>query len=187
MSSDCTPTACGPRCNTMSEGWGFFRRPRPRITRSGPGRFRLRLPDEERALLRRLLPSLEELVAAGDPSTRRLFPTAYHDDPEKEREYQDLMRDELVASRRSAIELVERTMDDDEIDLEGLDRWMEAINSIRLVIGTRLDVGEELYEPDPDDPDAASYAVYHYLGWLLEYAVQAMSAELADPATPPVA
>jgi hypothetical protein len=170
----------------MSEGRGFFRRPRPRIARVGPGRFRLHLPEEERALIRQLLPSLREVVASGDPSTRRLFPTAYHDDPEKEREYQGLVHDELVASRYAAVDLVERTLDDREIDLATLERWMEAINSIRLVIGTRLDVGEEPYEPDPSDPEAPSYAVYHYLGFLLEHAVHAMTDELADPATPPV-
>jgi hypothetical protein len=152
----------------------------------GPGRFRLHIPDEERELLRRLLPTLKEVVESGDPSTRRLFPTAYHDDPGKEREYQGLMHDELVASRTAAVDLCMRTLDDREIDLAALERWMEAINSLRLVIGTRLDVSEDLYEPDPDDPEAPSYAVYHYLGFLLEHAVHAMTAELADPATPSV-
>ncbi|MGH2720922.1 MAG: DUF2017 family protein [Actinomycetota bacterium] len=170
----------------MGEGRGFLRRPRPRIARAGPGRFRLHLPEEERALIRQLLPSLREAVASGDPSARRLFPTAYHDDPEKEREYQGLMHDELVASRYAAVDAVERTLDEREIGMAALERWMEAINSIRLVIGTRLDVGEEPYEPDPSDPEAPAYEVYHYLGFLLELAVQAMTEELADPARPAV-
>ena len=165
----------------MSERGRFLRRPRPRIARAGPGRFELHLPQEERTLLRNLLPNLRELVEGSDPSTRRLFPTAYHEDPEKDREYQDLMRDDLVASRLSAIELVERTIDAGVIDLEGLDRWMEAINSLRLVIGTRLEVTEELPEIAEDDPDAPAYAVYDYLGWMLELAVEAMSEDLADP------
>jgi hypothetical protein len=48
------------------------------------------------------------------------------------------------------------------------------------VIGTRLDVSEDIPEVPPDDPDAAAYAVYDYLGWLLEHAVGARSADLAD-------
>ena len=57
---------------------------------------------------------------------------------------------------------------------------MEAINSLRLVLGTRLEVGEDLPMLDIDDPDAPAYAVYEYLGWLMEQAVRAMSEDLAQ-------
>lgn len=169
----------------MSNGGWSFRWPRRRIARAGPGRFALHLPQGERTLLRSLLPDLRDLVKREDPSTRRLFPTAYHEDPAKDREYQELMRGDLVASRLSAIDVVERTIDDEAIDLEGLNRWMEAINSLRLVIGTRLDATEELPELDEDDPDAPTYAVYDYLGWLLDQAVHAVSTDLADPRPEP--
>jgi hypothetical protein len=33
---------------------------------------------------------------------------------------------------------------------------------------------------DVDDPDAPAYAVYEYLGWLMEQAVRAMSEDLAQ-------
>ena len=55
-------------------------------------------------------------------------------------------------------------------------------HSLRLVIGTRLDVTEEIPEIREGDPDAPAYAVYDYLGWLLEQAVNAISADRrADP------
>ncbi|HEY8199958.1 MAG TPA: DUF2017 family protein [Actinomycetota bacterium] len=168
----------------MGEASWSLLRPRPRIVRTGPGRFAFHLPEGERSLLGNLLPNLRQLVEAGDPSTRRLFPTAYHDDPQKEREYQELTRGDLVASRLSAIELVEKTIHDDTIDVAGLERWMEAINGLRLVIGTRLDVTEDLSEIRDDDPDASAYAVYDYLGWLLEQAVHAMSEDLPDRPEP---
>ena len=158
----------------------FRRRPRLRIERTGPGRFRLHLPPEERAIIRRLLPQLRELVEEGDPSTRRLFPTAYVGDPDKEREYQELMRSDLVASRLAAIGVVETTLDDDAIGAGELERWMEAVNSLRLVIGTRLDVTEDLPHLPDDHPDGPALALYEYLGWLLEHAVEAMSADLHD-------
>jgi Domain of unknown function (DUF2017) len=132
------------------------------------------------------MPDLRRLIQAEDPSTRRLFPTAYHDDPDKEEEYRELMRGDLVASRLSAIDLVEQTLHDDSTDLAGLERWMEAVNSLRLVIGTRLDVTEDLPEVREGDPNASAYEVYEYLGWLLEHAVGAASADLTksrpDPA-----
>ena len=154
-------------------------KPQPRISRTGPGHFALNLPRAERLLLRSLLGELRLLVEEKDPTTRRLFPTAYPEDPVKEREYHSLMGSELVASRLAAVDTVRKTLGGKELDLESLERWMEAVNSLRLVLGTRLDVTEELPVLAPDDPDAPAYAVYEYLGWLLEQAVQAMSAELS--------
>ncbi|HEU4867110.1 MAG TPA: DUF2017 family protein [Actinomycetota bacterium] len=154
--------------------------PRPRIARLGPGRFALEIPKPERRLLRNLLPDLGYLVETRDPDTKRLFPAAYHDDPEKEAEYQRLMAGDLAAGRLAAIETVEKTIDEPEIDLPALERWMEAINSLRLVLGTRLEVGEDLPMLEVDDPDAPAYAVYEYLGWLMEQAVRAMSEDLAQ-------
>lgn len=154
--------------------------PRPRIARLGPGRFALEIPKPERLLLRNLLPDLGHMVETRDPDTKRLFPAAYHDDPEKEAEYQSLMADDLAAGRLVAIKTVEDTIDEPEIDLAALERWMEAINSLRLVLGTRLEVGEDLPVLDADDPDAPAYAVYEYLGWLMEQAVRAMSEDLAQ-------
>ena len=150
----------------------------PRIARVAPGRFAISLPRPERLLLRSLLPELRALVEGRDPATRRLFPVAYPDDAEKEREYQAMMAGELLESRLAAIETVKKTLGHKEIATSELERWMEAINSLRLVLGTRLDVTEELPVLEPDDPDAAAYAVYDYLGWLLEQAVQAMQDEL---------
>lgn len=157
-----------------------FQEPPPRITRVGPGRFALDLPGEERILLRRLLPQLREAVEARDPATKRLFPTAYHDDPEKEAEYRGLMASELAAGRLAAVNTVLATIEEPELALAALERWMDAINSLRLVLGTRLEVGEDPPVLEPGHPDAPAYAVYDYLGWLMEQAVRAMSEDLAQ-------
>jgi hypothetical protein len=52
---------------------------------------------------------------------------------------------------------------------------MGAVNDLRLVLGTRLDVSEEMDEMDPDDPDAPLFEVYGYLAWLLENIVAALA------------
>ena len=52
--------------------------------------------------------------------------------------------------------------------------WMGAVNDLRLVLGTRLDVSEETdLAVDPSHPDAGAYGLYTYLGWLLELLVDA--------------
>ena len=50
---------------------------------------------------------------------------------------------------------------------------MGAVNDLRLVLGTRLDVSEDDHDVDPDAPDGPARLVYHYLGWLLEEIVDA--------------
>ena len=62
---------------------------------------------------------------------------------------------------------------------------MGTLNSLRLVLGTRLDVDEELPTLDPDDPLAPAYAVYEYLGWLLSQVVDALSPDLPPPTLDP--
>ena len=123
---------------------------------------------EERHLLRRLLPQVRELLladAADDRRTRRLYATAFPDDDEAKAEYQRFMHEELVASRIAAVDAVEASIDAKELDEQQLMSWMDAVNNVRLVLGTMLDVSEELeigVLPD-DDPDIHSYALYAYL------------------------
>jgi hypothetical protein len=149
-----------------------------RVRRTRRGDFEVRLPQEERSLLRNVAPQLRQLLDGdlADPSLRRLFPTAYAEDPERDREYHQLVRDELADRRRAAVDTLVATLDETRLDEEQLLAWTGAVNDIRLVLGTRLDVSEETDpEPDPDDPDASLLILYGYLGYLLETIVQALS------------
>ena len=71
--------------------------------------------------------------------------------------------------------LVEATIDRDELTGPELDSWLTALNELRLVLGTRLDITEESYAqwPDPRDPGARERALYLYLSGLQEEAVRA--------------
>ena len=52
---------------------------------------------------------------------------------------------------------------------------MTALNQLRLVLGTRLDVSEDDEPlPDPEDPAAPLHDIYHYLGVLLEAVLDAL-------------
>jgi hypothetical protein len=156
----------------------FFHRGRVRRTRKGM--YRLDVPDNEREILRRLLPQLRMVLADEDPAderARRLFPPAYTDDDAADAEYQRLMREDLVASHLAALDLVEASLDANELTEGQLVAWMSAVNSVRLVLGTLLDVDEELdigRLPNAT-PDIESYALYAYLSNLLGDMVEALN------------
>ena len=160
----------------------------PRIERVAPGRYAVALPDPERTLLTDLVDQLRDvLLATTDaPTLRRLFPTAYPEDADRDQEYQLLARDELLERRLAALATVEETASAEELDEERLTGWLTALNDLRLVLGTRLDVSEDDHEVDPDDPEAAAHAVYHYLGMLLSEVVDALEDDLPPPTEPDV-
>jgi hypothetical protein len=141
------------------------------------GRYVLALDDRERELIRRLLGELRGLLAldAGDPRVRRLYPAAYADDAEKEDEYRRLTHEELKQSRLANIDLVEGSVEARVLDAEQLTAWMQAVNSLRLILGTMLGITEDDQELpfDPEDPDAQTQALYAYLGGLLDEIVDA--------------
>jgi hypothetical protein len=159
---------------------------RRRVSRTRRGTYEVHLPEPEQALLGNLVGQLRELLTetTDDPSVRRLFPTAYNEDVERDREYQQLVRDDLLERRLAALTAVEETLAEPELTEEQLHGWSRAVNDLRLVLGTRLDVGEEPVEIEADDPDAPAYAVYEYLGYLLGEVVDALSEGLPEP-TPP--
>src|SRR3954451_3366603 len=151
---------------------------RKRIKRLRSGRFTLRIPDEERDLLRRVPGQLRELLGTDEPSLRRLFPPAYLDDPEKDADYQRLMREELLVRHEAALTIMEETVDATDLDESQLTAWMSALNELRLVLGTRLDVSEDddfNAHLDPENELAPAYALYGYLGWLQEEVVTALA------------
>jgi len=155
-----------------------------RIVRDGSGGYRLRLPVEERDVLRGLPAQLRELLQASDPSLERLFPPAY-DDTEADDEYNALVHEDLLEGKLAALEIVERTVDADHLDETQLHAWLGALESLRLVLGTQLDVSEATYaqDLDPRDPRAPALALYGYLSWLQEQAVEALTAGLPRRAT----
>ena len=153
-----------------------------RVKRTRKG-FALRIPAAERNVLRALPGQLRGLLtegdAATDPVVRRLFPSAYPDEPERAAEFDAMVRDDLVAQRMQAIDVMERTIDAERLSEDELVAWLSAINDLRLVLGTRLDVTEGMTELDVgvshEDPRAQMFALYAYLSYLEEDVVGALS------------
>ena len=143
--------------------------------------YAINIADGERQLVARLLSELGQLLMgeAGDPRLVRIFPPAYHlaDDAEADAEYQRLMREELVASRLTGITTVNQALQaPGPVSEETMISFVQAINGLRLVLGTILDVSED-QDPDDideDDPLAGEYHLYNFLSWLLDWAVRAL-------------
>ena len=146
------------------------------IRRDRGGAVRLSLSPNEQLLLRDLLDELEPQLADPDDSAlRRLFPPAYSDD-ESDEQYRSLVRDQLVSGRAKSLATVRATLGEKTLTAKQADEWLRALNDLRLVLGTRLDVTEDLdYGAiDLNEPRGRDLAVYGYLSWLQEQLVDAL-------------
>jgi hypothetical protein len=146
------------------------------VRRGRDGNFQLRISDDERDLIASLAGQLRELLTSDETDgTQRLFPPGYADDPDREQEYQQLTHDELLTKRLASVDIVEQTVNEASLSEDQLGAWMGAVNDLRLVLGTRLDVSEDMDDIALDDPRAPAFAVYHYLTHLLGEIVFALS------------
>jgi hypothetical protein len=115
-----------------------------------------------------------------DPSVRRVFPVAYPNDSEAEESYRDLVGGELVAKHKDELDVLSQTADETEIDVTQLGQWLGAIEVLRLMLGTSLDVGEEVDDLPESDPRSPQVAVYRYLSWLQGEVIDALAMSLPD-------
>ena len=141
----------------------------------GPDRFIVNLGDRERAVVKAvcedLLGALDD--PAAEPLLRRVYPVAHVTDATIDAAYQEMVHSDLVSSRRKALEQIVTTAEAKELDREQLESWMIGLNTVRLVLGTRLDVIEDSSpELEPDDPDLPAWAVYEFLGGVIESIVR---------------
>ena len=179
------------------------------VKRIGRDRFRLRLGAEEIALLRNLPEQLRSLLVhpqegswgadeeplgtalPGDPDPvlERLFPRAYlePDDAERDAEYRRLVRDDLLKEKLANLDVVTSTLDRGSMTLrrwtvdlseDEAVAWLGALNDLRLALGVRLGITEDFDgDVDPSDPQAPALHVLSYLGWLEENLVEALSTD----------
>lgn len=146
-------------------------------------RYRFVIDEQSRDALRHFLHELSGIIqhAKDDPPTslashlRRLFPTAYHDDEQLNDEYRRLTQGDIadthLATIREADELLANPAD---IDRAGLEHFIRALNSLRLVLGTVLDISESDEDPrrNADAQTRAQLELYDTLGWLVQSALE---------------
>ncbi len=153
----------------------------PGVRRLEDGRFELAWRAADRSMVGVLAGELDKLLESDDPSIVRLFPPAYGPDTERSAGYDALARHELIDRRRASLEVLRSAMESGPLDVEGLEAVMRAVNDLRLVLGTRLDVSED-QEPRlrVGDPEAAATAAYMRLSQLLGQIVGALEDSADD-------
>ena len=142
------------------------------MKRTRAGTYRIELPTEERDLLRHLLPQLRELITA-PPRTRGSAGSSRPPSPTTPRRKPSTGASCTRSSSPRApprIDTVEASIEAKELDEAQAAAWMTSLNSVRLVLGTMLDVSEEtdVAMVGDEDPDVQAYALYAYLSLLLE-------------------
>lgn len=139
------------------------------LTLKRDGSYTFNMGAEERDVLQSLMPQLRDLITDRDSTAWRLFPNAYQDDKDKAAEYEDMVGKDLRDRRLESIEIVENTLTAESLSQEELNAWMGAVNDLRLVLGTRLDVTEESEMSDYNTDTAQMlFSIYAYLGYVLE-------------------
>ena len=146
------------------------------IRRGRRGEIRVDLDPQERALLRQVATELSALLddVPDDPSLSRLKPPA-HEDEALEREYRALTGPQLDSGRKAALATMASTAGQDVLSGEEADAWLRALNDVRLVLGTRLDITEDFdWDRIEGNPQAPELAVYAYLAWIQEQLLDAV-------------
>jgi hypothetical protein len=150
------------------------------VRRRDDGAFELVLDDARRDVLVQLLRELGELIDADPdhPNLKRLSPPAYLDDDDAQAAFQLLAGEELRTSRQAAIASVIDGLGRDRLTEDDLWTWLQAINGIRLVVGTRLDISDDDHGPNLRtlaDPEARRlWAVYDFATGLQHDVVDAL-------------
>lgn len=162
---------------------------RRRIKPERDGTFSLKLPEEERSVLSHLAEQLSDLLlradrAAGeDEAVDRLFPAAYSEEEDwaKDAEFRVMRGEALLDHHRGALSIIVSTAGQDRLTGEEAYAWMQALNQLRLVLGSRLGVTEEGDEEanlSEDHPAAHGFLLYHYLTMLQGELIEALAADL---------
>ncbi|HEV2887175.1 MAG TPA: DUF2017 family protein [Jatrophihabitans sp.] len=127
------------------------------------GVLRVDVSSSEAALLGNLLDDFGDVLAEPDPDDpviQRLYPDGYTDDEEAAREYRELVESDLRAGRIGRLQACRAELPVGGgrvlLDAEATDRWLRVLNDLRLALGTRLGVTEEV-ELDDSEPAVQIY------------------------------
>ncbi len=146
---------------------------------------RLRLEPVESLVLVNLLSELADLLGpeamgADDPVGQRLFPAAYRGDREAEAEFRSLtessLRSERTERARECAGQLAGGATLVELGAEDGQRWIQVLNDLRLVLGTRLGITEQDGDLDASAPDFQRRSVYYWLTALQDALVLALMA-----------
>ncbi len=112
-----------------------------------------------------------------DPALARLFPDGYSDDEHASADFRRFTEQDLRAQKISALATVRGTLADwngkSSITNQQAQDWLKALNDLRLVLGTRLEITDEV-ETD-FEADEPGIHLYNYLTYLQGTLIDALS------------
>jgi hypothetical protein len=112
-----------------------------------------------------------------DPALARLFPDGYSDDEHSSADFRRFTEQDLRAQKVSALATVRGTLADwtgkAAITNQQAQDWLKAINDLRLVLGTRLEITNEV-ETDFEANDPGIH-LYNYLTYLQGTLIDALT------------
>jgi Domain of unknown function (DUF2017) len=119
-------------------------------------------------------------TAPEDRVLARLLPDFHRDDATLSGGLRALHEPELLAGKDGVAAVVLDTCPARggrvRLSDEQAQAWLSALNDVRLALGTVLDVTEDMPDELPsDDPRAPHLGVYHWLTWVQESLIQAVS------------
>ena len=144
------------------------------LRRDVDGDFLVELDPSARDLLEHMCTELEALLVTDSPLLVRLFPPPYGDDDERNQGFAALAVPELMEHRLEGLATLRRTVRAERVTEDELMVWMRAVNDMRLVLGTMLEVDDDSRSEIPEGMED-TMAVYEFLGYLLEMTVQALA------------
>jgi hypothetical protein len=120
----------------------------------------------------------EDAVLPDDPALARLLPDAYPDDPDASGEFRRYTERDLRAGKVAAAKTVLATLPAGggrvSLSEPQAQTWLRTLNDIRLALGVRLGITEEMDRVGPDDPRFGALAVYDWLSGMQESLVHAL-------------
>lgn len=162
-----------------------------RFRRLADGHVQLRLPATERAVLSSLLPQLLAVVNGEEGVEHlrdRLFPRTY-EEPDRERDFQRLVGDDLVDQRRAALDDVVASLDAGrsrgrswivDLDDDSAQSWLAVLHDLRLVLAQVVGIRtEDDWTLDPATAEPAEIVLWH-LGALQEELLDLLTPGLDD-------
>ena len=155
------------------------------------GKITLKLDDAEQGVLSQLFEQMAELLndsesetssdplakmlnmsgstqISEDPALARLFPDGYSDDEHASADFRRFTEQDLRAQKIAALATVRAALGGwtgkSTVSAQQAQDWLKALNDLRLVLGTRLEISAEV---DTDfDLDEPGMHLYNYLTYL---------------------
>ena len=164
------------------------------------GNITLKLDDSELGVLSQMLEQMSELLEdpesesgadplakllnmsgstqiSDDPALARLFPDGYSDDEHASADFRRFTEQDLRAQKVTALAVAQETLKDwkgkSSITGRQAQDWLKALNDLRLVLGTRLEITDDA---DRDfDLDEPGIHLYNYLTYLQGTLIDALT------------